>query len=112
MGSRKGMVGMAETDKFHPISDAGTSPSELGERIAIRVMIAGIISYQAATSANRDMPAQAIVAEMKRIISTVIEAMDLEVKSVGDERDPLIVEAEIRRAALDYLAATFAFVKT
>jgi hypothetical protein len=102
---------MEPTDKSFQINDSGATPEALGERLAIRTMLAGIISYQAATSASESMSAQAIVAEMKRIIWTVIESLNLEVKSVGDDRDPLVVEEEIRRAALNYLETAFAFVK-
>jgi len=103
---------MPPEDKPRPINDAGASTADLGERLAIRLMIAGIVSYQAATaSAEGSMPAAAIVAEMKRIIATAIEAMDLQVKSAADATDPLVIEEEIRSAALGYLEATFAFVR-
>jgi hypothetical protein len=102
---------MKEADKSLPINDSGSSASEIGERLAVRMMLASIISYQAATSANENMTGEAITAEMKRIIWTVIEAMDLHVKTAGDDRDPIVIEEEIRQAALEYLEATFAFVK-
>jgi hypothetical protein len=102
---------MKPEDKAPPINQTGTSSTELGTQLAVRVMLAGIISYQAAASANENISAPAIVAEMKRIIGTVIEAMDLQVKSVSDGSDPIVIEEEIRRAALEYLEATFTFVK-
>jgi hypothetical protein len=102
---------MKPGDKSLPINDAGSSSGELGERLAVRMMLASIISYQAAMSANENMAGEAIVAEMKRIIWTVIESMNLQVKSAGNDGDPIVIEEEIRRAAIEYLEATFAFVK-
>ncbi len=102
---------MKPADKSLPINDSGPSSGALGERLAVRVTLASIISYQAVTSANENMSAQAIVAEIKRIIGTVIESMDLQVKSVGDDADPIVIEEEIRHAAIEYLESTFAFVK-
>lgn len=102
---------MAEEGKPLAISQAAQSPTELGERVAIRVMLAGIISYQAATSAHENMKAAAIVAEMKRIMWTVIQAMDLQVKNDGNADEALVIEETIRQLALQYLDETFAFVK-
>lgn len=102
---------MKPLDTSPPINDSGPSSGALGERLAVRMTLASIITYQAVTSANENMSAESIVAEIKRIIWTVIEAMDLRVKNVGDDIDPIVVEEEIRHAALKYLESTFAFVK-
>lgn len=101
---------MTDDQRPIPVGQAGANSEELGERLAIRMMLAGIISYQAATSATDHMSALAIVAEMKRIMATVIEAMDIQVRSESDT-DAVVVEEEIRRVALTYLEQTFAFVK-
>ena len=102
---------MKPADKSLPVNDSGPSPDVLGERLAVRITLASIISYQAVTSANENMSPASIVAEIKRIIWNVIEAMDLQVKSVGDDTDPIVIEEEIRHAALEYLESIFAFVK-
>jgi hypothetical protein len=102
---------MKDLGESVPVSEAGASTGEIGERLAIRMMLAGLISYHAATSANGHMPATSIVAEFKRIMGTTIEALDIQVKTASEEKDPIVMEEEIRRAALDFLESTFACVK-
>ncbi len=75
------------------------------------MILAGIVSCQAARSANENIPAGSIVAEMKRIMLTVIEALDLQVKNAGDEHEAILTEEKIRRASLDDLQETYTFVK-
>jgi uncharacterized protein (DUF3820 family) len=85
-------------------------PSDIGERLGQRAILAGLMKFYMAAFEHDDFPQAKILAEMKRTMSMGIEGVDIRGYDLPAGGDIVLFEELIRQSALAYVADVCAMV--
>jgi hypothetical protein len=95
------------TGRTIPVNIGPDSAFDVGERLAVHIILSHILHMQAAFMAERGMSRQELLGPMKQIISTTLESVHLEIRTAEGGTDSIFFEEELRRSALLYVEKVF-----